>query len=53
MFSNPRFMNGAASNPNFDVVAKCGVQVKNAIDATVKLGGTACSGEVEKVICLY
>ena len=40
MFSNPRYMNGAASNPNFDVVAKCGVQVKNAIDATVKLGGT-------------
>ena len=40
MFSNFRFMNGAASNPNFDVVAKCGVQVKNAIDATEKLGGT-------------
>lgn len=40
MFSHPRFMNGAASNPNFDVVAKGGVQVRNAIDATIKLGGT-------------
>lgn len=38
-FSNPRYMNGAATNPEFDVVAYAGAQVKNAIDATIKLGG--------------
>lgn len=32
-------MNGAATNPDFDVVARAGVQIKNAIDATIKLGG--------------
>lgn len=32
-------MNGAATNPNFDVVARAAVQIKNAIDATIKLGG--------------
>jgi len=39
LFSNPRFMNGAATNPDFTAVAWAGVQVKNAIDATVALGG--------------
>jgi xylose isomerase len=39
VFSNPRYMNGASTNPNFDVVAFAGTQVKNAIDATIKLGG--------------
>lgn len=39
LFSNPRYMNGAATNPDFDVVAYAGAQVKNAIDATVKLNG--------------
>lgn len=39
LFSNPRFMNGAATNPDFDVVAHAGAQVKNAIDITIKLGG--------------
>ena len=39
VFSNPRYMNGASTNPNFDVVAWAGTQVKNAIDATIKLGG--------------
>ncbi|MCR5076947.1 MAG: xylose isomerase [Prevotella sp.] len=39
VFSHKRFMNGAATNPNFDVVARAAVQIKNAIDATVKLGG--------------
>lgn len=34
-------MNGAATNPDFDVVARAAVQIKNAIDATIKLGGTA------------
>jgi len=38
-FSNPRYMNGAASNPNFDVLAHAGAQVKLAIDATIALGG--------------
>ena len=39
MFSHPRYMNGASTNPNFDVVAQAGAQVKAAIDATVELGG--------------
>ena len=40
LFSHPRYMNGAMTNPNFDVVTYAAVQVKNAIDATVALGGT-------------
>ena len=39
LFSNPRYMNGAATNPDFDVVAYAGAQVKNALDVTIKLGG--------------
>ncbi|MBN2279138.1 MAG: xylose isomerase [Candidatus Marinimicrobia bacterium] len=39
VFSNPRYMNGAATNPNFDVLAHAGAQVKAALDATIKLGG--------------
>ena len=39
LFSNPRYMNGAATNPDFEVVAYAGAQVKNALDATIKLGG--------------
>jgi xylose isomerase len=39
LFSNPRYMNGAATNPDFAVVANAGVQLKNAIDATIALGG--------------
>ena len=38
-FSNPRYMNGASTNPDFNVVAHAGTQIKNAIDATIKLGG--------------
>ena len=38
-FSNPRYMNGAATNPDFNVVAHAGAQVKIAIDATITLGG--------------
>jgi xylose isomerase len=38
-FSNPRYMNGAATNPNFDVVARAGGQVKLALDATIALDG--------------
>ena len=39
VFGNKRYMNGAATNPDFDVVARAGVQIKNAIDATIELGG--------------
>ena len=39
LFSNPRYMNGAATNPDFTVVANAGVQLRNAINATVALGG--------------
>jgi xylose isomerase len=39
LFSHPRYMNGAATNPDFDVVAYAGAQVKNALDATIALGG--------------
>lgn len=38
-FSHPRYMNGAATNPDFNVVAMAGAQVKNALDATIKLDG--------------
>jgi len=38
-FSNPRYMNGAATNPEFNVVARAGGQIKLALDATIKLGG--------------
>ena len=38
-FSNPRYMNGAATNPDFNVLARAGGQVKLAIDATIALGG--------------
>ena len=40
VFGNKRYMNGAATNPDFDVVARAMVQIKNAIDATIELGGT-------------
>ena len=39
LFSHPRYMNGASTNPDFNVVAYAGAQVKNALDATIKLGG--------------
>ncbi len=38
-FSNPSYMNGAATNPDFNVVARAGAQIKMAIDATLKLEG--------------
>ncbi|MBO7418557.1 MAG: xylose isomerase [Bacteroidaceae bacterium] len=40
VFGHKRYMNGAATNPEFGVVARAAVQIKNAIDATIKLGGT-------------
>ena len=39
VFSNPRYMNGAATNPDFATVAYAGLQIKNALDATIKLNG--------------
>lgn len=39
VFSNPRYMNGASTNPDFNVLTYAATQVKNAIDATVELGG--------------
>ncbi len=39
LFSHPRYMNGAASNPDFQVVTHAGFQVRNALDATIRLGG--------------
>lgn len=38
LFSNRRYMNGAATNPDFHVLAHGGVQVKAALDATIELG---------------
>jgi len=40
VFSAPRYMNGASTNPDFNVLTNAAVQVKNAIDATIALGGT-------------
>jgi len=40
LFSHPRYMNGAATNPNFEVVCHAANQVKNAMDATIALGGS-------------
>ncbi len=40
VFGHKRYMNGAATNPDFDVVARACVQIKNAIDAGVKLGAS-------------
>lgn len=39
VFSHPRYMNGASTNPDFAAVAYAGTQVKNALDATIALGG--------------
>ncbi|MFD0837467.1 xylose isomerase [Mariniflexile aquimaris] len=38
-FSNPRYMNGASTNPDFNVVARAGGQIKLALDATMALNG--------------
>lgn len=39
LFSHPRYMNGAATNPDFEVVCYAAAQVRNALDATIALGG--------------
>ena len=39
LFSHRRYMNGAATNPDFTVVSFAAAQVKTALDATIELGG--------------
>lgn len=39
LFSHKRYMNGAATNPQFEVLAHGAAQVKFAIDATISLSG--------------
>ena len=39
VFGNKRYMNGASTNPDFNTAARAMVQIKNAIDATIELGG--------------
>lgn len=39
LFSNPRFMHGAATTCNADVFAYAGAQVKKALEVTHQLGG--------------
>lgn len=39
VFSHARYMNGASTNPDFEVAARAMLQIKNAIDATIYLGG--------------
>ena len=40
VFSHPRYMNGASTNPDFSVLSHAAAQVKAAIDATIELGGS-------------
>jgi xylose isomerase len=39
LFSNPRYMHGAATSPNADSFAYAASQVKKALEVTVELGG--------------
>ena len=39
VFGHPRYMNGAATNPDFHAAARAMLQIKNSIDATIELGG--------------
>ena len=39
VFSPARYMNGASTNPDFNAAARAMLQIKNAIDATIALGG--------------
>jgi xylose isomerase len=39
LFTNPRYMHGAATSPNLDVFAYAGAQVKKALEVTHDLGG--------------
>ena len=47
-------MNGAATNPDFSVVARAGAQIKMALDLTISLEGeNYVFWGVERVTCLY
>jgi xylose isomerase len=39
VFNNPRYMNGAATNPEFDILCRSALQVKTCLDVNVLLGG--------------
>ena len=39
VFGHKRYMNGASTNPDFNAAARAMLQIKNAIDATIALGG--------------
>lgn len=39
LFSHRRYMNGASTNPDFNVLTHAAAQVKAALDATIELGG--------------
>jgi xylose isomerase len=39
VFGHKRYTNGAGTNPDFNVLARAAVQIKNALDATIALGG--------------
>ena len=53
-FSNPRYMNGASTNPDFNVVARAGGQIKLALDATMALEVKIMFfGVEERVICPF
>ncbi len=39
LFAHPRYMNGAATNPDFSVLSRAAVQVKTCLDVNVMLGG--------------
>ncbi|TDB66039.1 xylose isomerase [Arundinibacter roseus] len=39
LFSHHRYMNGASTNPDFQVLTHAGAQIKMALDATIALGG--------------
>jgi xylose isomerase len=39
VFTHPRYMNGAATNPDFNALARASLQVKTCLDVNVKLGG--------------
>jgi xylose isomerase len=40
VFGHKRYMNGAGTNPDFNVVARAAVQIKNAMDAGIELGAS-------------
>src|SRR5690349_1069190 len=55
LFSNPRYMHGAATSPNADAFAYAAAQVKKALEVTKELGGQGYTfwGGREGYQCLY